>query len=68
MPKWEAVKETGNPLDKMRAAQMTELTAQGPQEKHVPELTRMVLERIVVYDKSHFTVRFLDGTEREVTL
>ncbi len=66
IPVWEAVKETGNPLEKMRAAQMIELTAQGPLQKHVPELTRMVLERIVVYNKTHFTVRFLDGTEREV--
>lgn len=65
---WLAKQEAGDPLEKMRAGQMIELTAQGPLTCYVPELTRMVLERIIVHSKKHFTVRFLDGTEKEVCL
>ena len=63
---WEKMKKTGDPLEALRARQMIELTAQGPLVNEVPELTRMVLERIVIHDKRHFTVRFLDGTVKEV--
>jgi len=66
LPTWETMKEAGNPLQKMRARQMIELTAQGTLTIDVPELTRMVLERIVVHSKTHFTTRFLDGTAKEV--
>ncbi len=65
---WEAMKEEGNPLEKLRARQMIELTGEGPLEKPLPELTRMVLERLIVHTKREFTVRFLDGTERKVML
>ena len=65
---WKAMKEAGDPLQKMRAKQMIELTAEGPLTDEVPELTRMVLERIVVNEKRHFTVRFLDGTVKEVCI
>ena len=63
---WEAMKKEGNPLEKLRAKQMIELTNEGPLRKPLPELTRMVLERVIVHDKRVFTVRFLDGTERRV--
>ena len=63
---WEEMKKSGNPLEALRGRQMIELTAQGPLVNEVPELTRMVLERIVIHDKRHFTVRFLDGTVKEV--
>ena len=63
---WEEMKRSGNPLQSLRARQMIELTAQGILVNEVPELTRMVLERVVIHDKRHFTVRFLDGTVREV--
>ena len=63
---WEKMKESGNPLEALRARQMIEITAQGLLKWEIPELTRTVLERIVVYDRRHFTVRFLDGTVREV--
>lgn len=68
LPTWEAMKESGNPLQKMRAQQMILLTAQGPLVCEVHEHTRMVLERIVIHSKTHFTVRFLDGTSKEVCL
>ena len=63
---WEKMKESGNPLQKMRARQMIQLTAQSPLKWEVHEHTRMVLERIVIHSKTHFTVRFLDGTVKEV--
>ncbi len=65
---WEAMAESGNPLQKMRAQQMIELTAQGPLDREVHEHTRMVLEKIVIHSKTHFTVRFLDGTVKEVCI
>ena len=66
LPKWEEMGKNGDPLQKMRARQMSELTAEGPLTNEVDELTRMVLERIVIHSKKHFTVRFLDGTVKEV--
>ena len=65
---WETLKEEGDPLLALRAGQMIELTAQGPLSCDVPELTRMVLERIIIHSNTHFTVRFLDGTEKEVCI
>ena len=66
LPAWESMKEAGNPLQVMRAQQMIELTEQGPLLCPVSELTRMVLERIIIHSKTQFTVRFLDGTSKEV--
>ena len=68
MPTWEKMKKSGNPLQRLRARQMIELTAQGPLTRELHEHTRMVLERVVVHSKRHFTVRFLDGTAKEVCL
>ena len=65
---WESMKEAGDPLQQMRAKQMIELTAEGPLRSEVPELTRMVLERIIIHSKRQFTVRFLDGTVKEVCI
>jgi len=63
---WESMKESGDPLQEMRAGQMIELTAQGSLTCEVPELTRMVLERIIIHSKTHFTVQFLNGMAKEV--
>ena len=68
LPAWEAMKEAGNPLQSMRAQQMIELTEQGVLTCPVPELTRMVLERIIVHSRTYFSVRFLDGTVKEVCI
>lgn len=68
LPTWEAMRESGNPLQKMRARQMIELTAQGPLVCEVHEHTRMVLERIVVHSKTHLTIHFLDGMSKEVCI
>ena len=65
---WETMKEAGDPLQKLRARQMIELTAQGQLTCKVPELTRTVLERIIIHSKTQFTVRLLDGTVKEVCI
>ena len=56
----------GNPLERLRAKQMIELTKEGPVDCNVPELIRMVLERMIVISKTEFEVRLLDGTVQKV--
>ena len=63
---WQQDIESGGPLEKVRVKQMIELTAEGKIETFVPELMLMVLEKIEVHDQEHFTVCFLDGTEKEI--
>ena len=65
---WETMRKEGDSLQALRARQMMELTAHGPIKWEIPELTRLVMERIVVHDKRHFTVRFLDGTVKEIVV
>ena len=47
---------------------MIELTAEGTIEEKITELTRMVLTEIIVRDKNNFTVIFMDGTKKNVSL
>ena len=47
---------------------MKELTAEGELEFEIPELTRMVLEEIVIADPLTFHVKFLDGEVRTICL
>ena len=47
---------------------MIELTAEGLLEFEIPELTRMVLEEVLVHDRKTFTIRFLDGMEKKISL
>ena len=68
MKKWERMKKSENALERVRGKQMIELTAEGPLEFEIPELTRMVLEEIIVRDKKTFTVKLLDGTEQNISL
>ena len=63
---WKAMRESGDPLQALRAKQMIEITDQALIKWEIPELTRTVLERIVIHDKRHFTILFLDGTVKEV--
>ena len=64
--RWEHLATEGDALQRYRARMMLAMTAEGPLEDEVPELTRMVLEEIIVKDGGELTVRFLDGTERIV--
>lgn len=65
---WEAARQNGDALEKMRARQMIELTAQGRIEKDYPELVQMVIEKVVAHSKTHLSFHFLDGTVKEVCL
>ena len=66
MERWKSMIAGEKALDKLRAKQMIELTAEGPIKEMIPELLRMVLKKIEVHDKEHFTVCFLDGTKQEI--
>ena len=61
-------KKEGNPLERLRAEQMIELTLQPTLTKMLPELGQMVLERVIVQGKEILFIRFLDGTEIKVRI
>lgn len=65
---WKELKQSDNPLMRVRARQMIELVNEGRITTAVPELVQMTLEEVMVNDSSHFTVCFLDGTSKEVIL
>ncbi len=58
----------GDALEKYRARMFIAMTADGPLEAEVPELTRSVLEEITVDSSTELTVKFLDGTEKAVNV
>ncbi len=47
---------------------MKMLVADGMIQTVVPEHVLLVLERIIVYAKKHFEVRFLDGTTKQICI
>lgn len=58
-------------LERVRAKQMLELTSAGSNsklEKDIPEIVRMILNRIEVIDQRNAEVYFLDGTMKKVQL
>lgn len=70
---WTEIRDsnTTTALQKVRAKQMLELTAGGAaakMEEDVPEIVKMVLDRIEVVDQRYADVYFLDGTGIEVEL
>lgn len=70
---WTAIEndECATSLQRIRAKQMLKLTSTGEDAKiqiEVPELTKMVLDRIEVEDPRNADVYFLDGTVKQVTL
>lgn len=67
LPKWRAMQESGNSLEKIRGKQMIELTEQGKLSSEVTELTTMVLESIVVHEDNIIEIAFLDGTAKMVS-
>jgi len=64
--RWESMVAEGNALERYRARQMIAVTAEGPLDSEVPELTRMFLEEIVVHGADEMTVAFLDGSRVKV--
>ena len=67
-PRWERQAAEGDALQRCRARMMLAMTEDGPLTDEIPELTRMMLEEIMIHGPSDLTVRFLDGTERNVRI
>ena len=68
MKHWQEMQKSESALERVRGKQMIELTAEGLLEFEIPELTRMVLEEVLVHDRKTFTIRFLDGMEKKISL
>ena len=68
LPKWEEQVRNGDALECLRAKQMIEMTEDGPLDYDVPEITRMILNEIVVMDATNFKVTLMDGTEKTICL
>lgn len=66
LPTWNKMINGADPLLKIRAKHMMETTLEGKIDKCIPELIQLVLEKIVIHDEKHFTVFFLEGTEKEI--
>ncbi len=66
LPAWEKQRAEGNSLEKWRAGQMMELTAQPPFDTVCPEIVNMVLGSVEVHDGGLLHFYFLDGTELEI--
>ena len=65
---WQRQAAEGNALERYRARLMLAVTADGPLETEVPELTRMFLEDIMVMRSTEFEIAFLDGSRVRVQL
>lgn len=61
--RWHSMKQHGTPLEKVRARQMLEITAEGPIPFEIPELTRAVLEEAWINEKGGLLFRFLSKDE-----
>ena len=64
--KWDEQIESRTPLERLRAKQMKMMIEDGPIQTAIPEHAILVLERIIAYDKTHFEIRFLDGTTKRI--
>ena len=65
---WQRQAAEGNALERYRVRLMLAVTADGPLETEVPELTRMFLEDIMVMGSTEFEIAFLDGSRVSVRL
>ena len=66
LPAWEKQIKEGDALEKWRAGQMVQLTAEPLLETICPEIVNMVLESVEVHDGGLLHFHFLDGTELEI--
>lgn len=66
LPAWKKQITEGNALEKWRAGQMVQLTAEPPLETICPEIVNMVLESVEVHDGGLLHFHFLDGTVLEI--
>ena len=68
LQRWEDMTVSENPLTRVWGKQMLDLTKEGILEFEIEEHTRIVLEEVVVEDPGCFTVKFLDGSIRQICL
>lgn len=68
MNRWDKLEISDNALERIRGHQMKELTALGELEFEIPELTRMILKEVIVKDMKTVTIKFLDGTMKNISL
>lgn len=61
MSRWAAMMETGSPLERLRAKQMEEITAEGSILFEVPELTQAVLQEAWLHRDGKIAFTFLSG-------
>ena len=66
LPEWEKQVREGDALEKWRAGQMVQLTAEPPLGTICPEIVNMALESVEVHDGGLLHFRFFDGTELEI--
>lgn len=66
LSRWELQATEGDALQRYRARMMLAMTAEGPLSEEVPELTRMVLEEIIVRSPQELVVAFLDGSRSNI--
>ena len=66
LPAWKKQITERNALEKWRAGQMVQLTAEPPLETVCAEIVNMALESVEVHDGGLMRFRFLDGTELEI--
>ncbi len=66
LKRWNDQIKKGNPLERLRAKQMIELTKLGEIRELIPELVQTVLECIVIQGNGVYDVRFKDGTEQTI--
>ena len=66
IPKWKKAKAEGNPLEKLRATQMMELTEQPLIQELIPDMARLVMERVEVGDGGEFEFHFMSGIKETV--
>ena len=63
--KWQEMSRTGDPLERYRGRMMLAMMDEGKIEEEISEMTRAILEEIIV-DGDVLTVRLLDGSEVRV--
>lgn len=66
LPAWEKRIREGDALEKWRAGQIVQLTAEPPLEKICPEIVNMVLQSVEVHDGGLLYFHVLDGTVLEI--
>ncbi|TCL60586.1 DNA invertase Pin-like site-specific DNA recombinase [Kineothrix alysoides] len=66
MKKWERMIEEGTPLQRVRANQMIEITAEPPLEAYVSELAQLTVIEVTVFGAKEFEFEFMDGSKIKI--